>query len=56
MPEGKGELENRCGKCNKLLAKGQALNLSIKCPRCGVINHLRAVSPCKEPRQGLQVR
>jgi phage FluMu protein Com len=49
--------EIRCGKCNKLLAKGEALDLAIKCPRCGVINHVRATSlnsegcqaPGKEP-------
>ncbi len=58
--------EIRCGKCNRLLAKGEALNLAIKCPRCGTINHVRATSrnsegsraPGKEPshdqdRQGL---
>ena len=49
--------EIRCGKCNRLLAKGEALDLAIKCPRCGAINHVRAVSlnregsraPGKEP-------
>jgi len=35
----------RCGNCNKLLARGQALDLTIKCPRCGAINHVRAQSP-----------
>lgn len=28
----------RCSKCNKKLAEGVAVKLSIKCPRCGVIN------------------
>lgn len=49
--------EIRCGKCNRLLAKGEALDLAIKCPRCGAINHVRAASlnsegkraPGKEP-------
>lgn len=49
--------EIRCGKCNRLLAKGEALDLAIKCPRCGAINHVRATSlnsegyqaPGKEP-------
>ncbi|WP_415714372.1 Com family DNA-binding transcriptional regulator [Maridesulfovibrio sp.] len=35
--------EFRCGKCNKLLATGIG-NLTIKCPRCGTLNHLRAMS------------
>ncbi|NDV18284.1 Com family DNA-binding transcriptional regulator [Pseudodesulfovibrio sp. JC047] len=36
--------EIRCGNCNRLLAKGQAVNLQIKCPRCGTLNHLKATS------------
>jgi phage FluMu protein Com len=36
--------EIRCGNCNRLLAKGQAVNLQIKCPRCGTLNHLNATS------------
>jgi phage FluMu protein Com len=32
--------EIRCGTCNRLLAKGEALRLAIKCPRCGTINHI----------------
>lgn len=28
----------RCTKCNKKLAEGVAVQLSIKCPRCGLIN------------------
>jgi phage FluMu protein Com len=31
----------RCGNCNKLLGKGTALDLAIKCPRCGCINHVK---------------
>lgn len=40
--------EIRCGKCNRLLAKGEALNLAIKCPRCGAINHVRGQNPNSE--------
>lgn len=36
--------EIRCGECDKLLAKGQVVDLTIKCPRCGTINHVRATS------------
>ncbi len=41
----------RCGICNKLLAKGEAVELAIKCPRCGTVHLLRAVSPGLEPRE-----
>uniref|UniRef100_UPI00345C381D Com family DNA-binding transcriptional regulator n=1 Tax=uncultured Bilophila sp. TaxID=529385 RepID=UPI00345C381D len=44
--------EIRCGHCNKMLAKGTALDLSIKCPRCGTINTMRATRPGSEPRDG----
>ncbi|WP_460030295.1 Com family DNA-binding transcriptional regulator [Megalodesulfovibrio paquesii] len=44
----------RCGCCNKLLAKGEALNLAIKCPRCGAMNHVRAASPSPEAREAHQ--
>lgn len=30
--------EYRCGSCNRKLAEGVAINLNIKCPRCGLIN------------------
>ncbi|HCR11895.1 MAG TPA: Com family DNA-binding transcriptional regulator [Solidesulfovibrio sp.] len=43
--------EIRCGSCNRLLAKGEAVELSIKCPRCGTMNLLRAASPGKEPHE-----
>jgi phage FluMu protein Com len=36
--------ELRCGRCGRLLAKGTALQLSIKCPRCGTINHITTMS------------
>jgi len=45
------DLEIRCGKCNRLLAKGEAIDLSIKCPRCGAINHVRAASPVRESQR-----
>lgn len=35
----------RCGNCNKKLGAGIFQHLSIKCPRCGALNNLRAVSP-----------
>ena len=44
--------EIRCGHCNKMLAKGTALDLSIKCPRCGTINIMRARRPGSEPHDG----
>lgn len=30
--------EFRCRSCNRKLAEGMAIKLSIKCPRCGFIN------------------
>ncbi|MBU1041586.1 MAG: Com family DNA-binding transcriptional regulator [Proteobacteria bacterium] len=42
------EKEIRCGNCNRLLARGEALALTIKCPRCGCMNHVRATSPSVE--------
>lgn len=35
----------RCGACGRKLGEGAYQVLSIKCPRCGTINHLRAESP-----------
>jgi len=43
--KGAMEKEIRCGNCNRLLARGEALALTIKCPRCGCMNHVRATSP-----------
>ncbi|WP_080411967.1 Com family DNA-binding transcriptional regulator [Burkholderia ubonensis] len=37
-------LDIRCGQCRRKLASGRYIELSIKCPRCGAINHLRAAS------------
>ena len=36
--------EIRCPHCNRLLAKGEALYLELKCPRCGAYTVLRAGS------------
>ena len=50
-----GERKNReirCGQCNRMLAKGMALDLSIICPRCGTINHVRDTIPSSEPHDG----
>lgn len=44
--------EIRCHKCGKLLAKGEALVLELKCPRCKAYNFLRAMSARPEPREG----
>ncbi|MGY8903703.1 MAG: Com family DNA-binding transcriptional regulator [Burkholderiales bacterium] len=40
--------EIRCGACARKLGEGQFTLLSIKCPRCGTLNHLRAMSPLPE--------
>ena len=46
------EKEIRCGVCNKMLAKGMALDLTIKCPRCGTMNHVRDAIPGSESPAG----
>ena len=38
----------RCGGCNRKLAEAEYIRLSIKCPRCGAINQMRAASPSPE--------
>ena len=35
----------RCAHCGRKLGEGYALVLSIKCPRCGTYNTLRAARP-----------
>ncbi|RJF84866.1 Com family DNA-binding transcriptional regulator [Azospirillum cavernae] len=40
--------EIRCGSCAKLLARGTAEMLEIKCSRCGTINHVRVKNPPSE--------
>ncbi|MBF0284487.1 MAG: Com family DNA-binding transcriptional regulator [Magnetococcales bacterium] len=48
--------EVRCGKCGRLLGKaGGFTELEIKCPRCGTLNSIRAVSPSPE-RHGASLR
>lgn len=34
----------RCGQCRRKLATGFYIELQIKCPRCGTLNHLKAES------------
>lgn len=46
--KGAMEKEIRCGNCNRLLSKGEALALTIKYSRCGQFNHVRAKSPIAE--------
>lgn len=46
--------EIRCGKCNKKLGAGVYLQLEIKCPRCGVINHFNGEG--QEPRNQSAIR
>ena len=45
----------RCGACNKKLAEAEYTRLSIKCPRCGAINQVKAASRETE-RHGASVR
>lgn len=37
--------EARCAQCGRKLGEGYALDFTIKCPRCGAYNRLRAMSP-----------
>ncbi|HIW01566.1 MAG TPA: Com family DNA-binding transcriptional regulator [Candidatus Desulfovibrio intestinipullorum] len=41
----------RCPRCNKLLARGKAIFMSFKCPRCGTFYELRTTSPNHEPQE-----
>ena len=45
----------RCGKCNKLLARGriEAGEIELFCPRCKSRVILRATSPNTAPHDGL---
>jgi len=45
----------RCGKCNKLLAKGyiEVGEIELFCPRCKSRTILRAISPNTAPHDGL---
>lgn len=40
--------EIRCAHCGKLLAKGEAKHITIKCTRCKCYNTVRAASPSIE--------
>ena len=40
----------RCGQCNKKLAEAEYFRLSIKCPRCGTLNQVKAASHTPERR------
>lgn len=42
----------RCPHCRKLLARGTALEMEFKCPRCGTYFVLRATRPSSEPHDG----
>ncbi|MDR3361671.1 MAG: Com family DNA-binding transcriptional regulator [Desulfovibrio sp.] len=42
----------RCPECGKLLARGEALELQLKCPRCKIYFILRAERPNAEPQDG----
>ncbi|MGC0151178.1 Com family DNA-binding transcriptional regulator [Chromobacterium vaccinii] len=43
--------EIRCGQCRRKLAIGTYIELTIKCPRCGAMNCLKAESlPSERPR------
>ena len=50
-----GPTNLRCGKCNKLLAKGriEAGEIELFCPRCKSRIVLRATSPNAAPHDGL---
>ncbi|AXE33132.1 Com family DNA-binding transcriptional regulator [Chromobacterium phragmitis] len=42
--------EIRCGQCGRKLATGRYIELTIKCPRCRTLNHLKAESlPSERP-------
>jgi phage FluMu protein Com len=46
----------RCGQCSKKLAEAVYTFLSIKCPRCRTLNHLKAtelpISATRSPDNG----
>jgi phage FluMu protein Com len=47
--------EVRCAGCGRKLAEAEYSAINIKCPRCGAMNLLRAVSPTPE-RHGASAR
>lgn len=44
--------EIRCGGCGRKLAVGVFTRLQIKCPRCGLMNDMRAISSPQPERPG----
>lgn len=44
--------EIRCGACHRKLGEGLYTALSIKCPRCGVLNQLKKAGSLKPERPG----
>lgn len=44
-------IEIRCGECGRLLAKGEAAEITIKCPRCGTMNHITMSGQTAKPRR-----
>jgi len=40
----------RC-RCGRLLFRGVASDIEIKCPRCGTLNHFRDMIPDQERRR-----
>nr|WP_147695948.1 Com family DNA-binding transcriptional regulator [Vogesella mureinivorans] len=42
----------RCDACHRKLAEGLAIRLTIKCPRCGAINHFSTTERPRAPSQG----
>lgn len=43
--------EIRCKHCNRLLAKGEAVYIELKCPRCGAYTILCAASANRAGRR-----
>jgi len=35
----------RCNQCRKKLLEAEFIRISIKCPRCGYLNQLKAAEP-----------
>lgn len=36
--------DHKCKNCEKLLLKGDLIDLEIKCPRCGTFNNIKYFS------------
>lgn len=47
--------EIRCGNCHRKLGEGEYTRLAIKCPRCGHINQLSALSATPARRRASNV-